>query len=85
MSGDVPRLVIAHIFRFMCINIEAYACGGSVQTMQYRVGNSLASQCWNVAQATIKLEDPKVKKQQGVVFKITQFLVFFFLRVSNAV
>ena len=29
-----PVLVIAHIFRFVCINMEAYACCCSFQTMQ---------------------------------------------------
>ena len=29
-----PFFVIAHIFRFVCIFMEANACGGSFQTMQ---------------------------------------------------
>ena len=29
-----PRLIIAQIFRFVCINIESYACGCLFQTMQ---------------------------------------------------
>ena len=37
-TRDVPRLVIAHIFRFVCINIEAYACCCSFQTMQKSFG-----------------------------------------------
>ena len=33
-----PVFIIAHIFRFVCINTEAYACGCSFQTMLYSFG-----------------------------------------------
>ena len=33
-----PIWIIAHIFRFVCINIEAYACCCSFQTMQKSFG-----------------------------------------------
>ena len=34
LCGDVACLIIAHIFRFVCIDMEANASGGSFQTMQ---------------------------------------------------